>query len=645
MKQKFTILFAIVIFPIISFAQAVKFGEYTDEEIGLTKVDYESDAAAVVLYESGDSKFVSGMLETAYLFRVKILEEAGKEYADVRVRYYVGDDRTEHIFGEKAQITNFSHGAATTTKVEKDNFYDVDLGGGYREFRISFPNAQVGSIMEYSYKKTDKNITFLDGWTFQNPIPTLVSRYRISITPQLEYKMIGQGQRYYTDAEKTSNNGTFEWTLRHLYSMKAEPYMVNYRDYAERVEFQLAQYQSSGDGYSSASQWKQILDTWEKLGDGLISAYQEKGYYRSNPMEKEMVQVDLSGETQTERAKKAYYYLRDNFVIKGEDWIYPEQFLPQLLKSKTGTPGEMNLALMGLLKSMGITCDPILIGSKGNGRSDLVPFPFMNQFDEILLYAELDGKFQYLDLVDPMAPFGYVDLDKHVKAGLLLQKDKSTLVPLDFKHNSNLVVMTEVTMDENSNLILNTQLRNYNYKGLQAAHIIKSLTDQKKPLSDMFQVEEGVELEVVSTEDQLQEKNFHNINFKRQIEGAGEGDLIAFSPLDFSTFSKNPFTQEYRVFPVDFGYAFSETYAATVNVPEGYEIDDYPSSENISISSNAVNFLYEVQKMDNFLKITAKVTVRTPLIGPEQYGDLKFFMESVASKLSEPVIFKKIEIN
>jgi hypothetical protein len=266
----------------------------------------------------------------------------------------------------------------------------------------------------------------------------------------------------------------------------------------------------------------------------------------------------------------------------------------------------------------------------------------MNQFDEILLYAELDGKGHYLDLADPIAPFGYVDLDKHVKGGLLLQKDKSALIPLDFKHNSNLVVLTEVTMDENSNLILNTSLRNYNYKGLQVAHYAKSLTDQKKPLSDLFRVEEGIVLEVLSSEDQLQEKNYHNINFQRQIDGAGDENLIAFSPLDFSTYSKNPFTQEYRVFPVDFGYAFSETYSAMVVIPAGYEVDDYPASENLTIPSNAVTFMYDTQEMDNVLKITAKVSVRSPLIGPEQYGDLKFFMESVASKLSAPVVLKKI---
>jgi hypothetical protein len=148
-------------------------------------------------------------------------------------------------------------------------------------------------------------------------------------------------------------------------------------------------------------------------------------------------------------------------------------------------------------------------------------------------------------------------------------------------------------------------------------------------------------LEVLSSENQLQEKNCHNINFKRQIEGAGKKNLIAFSPLDFSTYSKNPFTQEYRVFPVDFGYAFSETYLANVIIPDGYEVDDYPTSENLTIPSLAVTFIYDTQVTDDMLKITAKVTVRSPLIGPEQYGDLKYLMESVASKLSAPIVLKK----
>jgi hypothetical protein len=36
-------------------------------------------------------------------------------------------------------------------------------------------------------------------------------------------------------------------------------------------------------------------------------------------LEKESLAIELTGENQTEIAQKVYYYLRDNFVIDGDD--------------------------------------------------------------------------------------------------------------------------------------------------------------------------------------------------------------------------------------------------------------------------------------------------------------------------------------
>jgi len=152
---------------------------------------------------------------------MKILKESGITRGDVTIPFYSGDNRTEQISSVKALITNFEGGQAQTIKVEKDQIFEVEVANGWKEVRITFPNVKVGSIIEYTYKKTDKNITFLDGWTFQNDIPTMMSTYSITMIPQLEYKMIGQGEKYNTTSEKTANNGSYSWTLRKLNSLKA----------------------------------------------------------------------------------------------------------------------------------------------------------------------------------------------------------------------------------------------------------------------------------------------------------------------------------------------------------------------------------------------------------------------------------------
>ncbi|MFC5626827.1 DUF3857 domain-containing protein [Algoriphagus winogradskyi] len=622
----------------ITFSQIAKLGEFSDSEISLTEVAFEPDASAVILVSYGNSKFLPGLLETTYFIRMKVLSEAGKANADIRIRYYAGDQRMEDISGVKAQTTNFANGNAETVKVSKDGIFEVDLDGGYKELRISFPNVQVGSIIEYQYKKVDKNLTFIDGWTFQNTLPTLYSQYGIKMNPNLEYRTMGQGQNFASSVEKTHEFDNYTWTLKDLHSLKEEPFMKNYRDYVDRIEFQLAQYRTSGD---MGIQWKDVLNTWEVLGDEVISHYTQKGFYRNNPITKEFLDVDLKGATQLETAQKAYYYLRNNFRVEGDDWIYPQQNLNQLLKSKVGTPGELMLALMGVLKSEGIPCEPVLIGSKGYGRSDLVPFPFLNQFDEILLLAVLDGKPQYLDLSQPDAPFGYVDLDKHVKGGLYLQEDQSKLIPIDIQHNSNSQYFGRVEMNEEGQLIMTNSHRNYRYRGLSLAQEISGIEKRKESLEELFDKEDGVVFENFEVNNLLEEKDFLVMSFDTKFTDFGANEMILFNPLKFSSFSENPFTQEYRMFPVDFGYAFTETYNTVVNIPEGYELDDYPLEAGYTINGEYVLFIYSPFVVNNGLTISAKFVVNNPLIPASEYENLKYFMESVASKLSEPVILKK----
>ena len=525
------LILILILISRITFSQTPKLGEFSDSEIFLTEVAYEPDASAVILVSHGNSIFLSGLLETTYFVRLKVLSEAGKENADIRIRYYLGDQKLENISGVKAQTTNFENGKAETVKVSKDGIFEVDLDDGYKEIRISFPNVKVGSIIEYQYRKVDKNLTFIDGWTFQNKLPTLYSRYGIKMDPNLEYRTMGQGQNFSTSVEKTSEYDVYTWTLRDLRSLKEEPFMKNYRDYIDRIEFQLATYKASGD---LGVQWKNVLNSWEVLGDEVISYYSERGFYRNNPITKEFLDVDLKGATQLETAQKAYYYLRNNFVIEGEDWIYPEQNLNQLLKSKVGTPVEAMLALMGVLKSEGIPCEPVLIGSKGYGRSDLVPFPFLNQFDEILLLAVLDGKPQFLDLSQADAPFGYVDLDKHVSGGLYLQKQQSKIVPIEIKHNSNSLYFSQVTMNEEGQLVMSNSHRNYRYRGLSLAKEIAGIEKRSESLAKLFDEEDGVVFENFQVNNLLEEKDILTMNFETKFADSGDEDMILFSPLKFS---------------------------------------------------------------------------------------------------------------
>jgi hypothetical protein len=270
-----------------------------------------------------------------------------------------------------------------------------------------------------------------------------------------------------------------------------------------------------------------------------------------------------------------------------------------------------------------------------------VPFPFLTQFDEILLKAELDGKVQYLDLSDKDAPFGYVDLDKHVLAGLILKQGESAIIPLEFNHSSNKIYFSEVNL-EGSDLLMKNTLRHYYYEGLDWNKAVSSLEKQKEPLDKLFsQSVETMAIKDIEVDNSLIEKNYVSTNFKIVLESAGDQDMIVFNPIKYSSFSKNPFTQEYRIFPVDFEYAFTETSNVNIKVPKGYELDDYPEEGTMTIEGNSIIFSYSAKPMNDVLVVSSKLTVKNPLIPAAQYADLKYLMESIASKLNEPVVLKK----
>jgi hypothetical protein len=638
MKKSCLLFGLFCLFQSLVFAQKEKFGKYNPNEIVYAQVDFEPEADAVVLFEEGHSKFVGKIFETNYHFRIKVLKESGVSRGDARIRFYSGDDRIEEISGIKAQVANFEGGQEQIFKVEKDQIFLVDLGNGFKEYRITFPNVKVGSILEWTYNKTDKNITFLDGWTFQNDIPTILSTYSITMIPQLEYKMIGQGYKYTTASEKTSNNGTYSWTLRKLNSLKGEPYMKNFGDYKDRVEFQLSRYQKS------ISEWVDVLMNWTVLGNEILDGYKEKGYNRNILNDPALGELTFPESSDLEKAKKAYYYLQNVISLRPETGFVPNQSLQQLLKKRGGSPLEVNLALMGILNSLGISCQPILVGSKGSGRSELVSFPFLNQFNSIMLIATVEGQKYYLDLEDPLAPFGYVDLDKHVKSGLLLERDKSQLVPIEIKHNSNSIFFTQMRFDEEKNVWVEGSLRKFYYEGFVLAQKAKQLENANEPLEKLFSLEPTWEVTEIKADDQLKENNFTNTNFKIKIpmDGGAESDLLMVSPFKITTFGKNPFTQEQRNFPVDFGFAFNETYNTILEIPEGWELDDYPLNENISMKNNEILFFYNTVITEGKIQINARIEVKKPIIDVRQYGNLKYFMETVATKLSSPVILKKV---
>jgi hypothetical protein len=336
-------------------------------------------------------------------------------------------------------------------------------------------------------------------------------------------------------------------------------------------------------------------------------------------------------------ARKVFNYVSKNYKANSSYWLEPYYSLKTYLQKKEGNSLDKNLLLLHLLKIEGIDSHLILVNEKGVGSRKLIEKPFINQFKSSILSAKIDGKQVFLDTSDSIMPFGLIPIKKLVPRGFFIERDKGRLDDIAVTHRSGILQLVNLELDSTNNLMLNHQIRMMDYEAIKFS---KSLDE--KTFEEILQ-EKEIEIEPLhySFDNQLKEKRVVTINFKVKVENQRE-ELISINPFDLSNFKKNPFTQNERVLPVEFDYPFFENYNVNLTIPEGFELVDYPENQVITIPSKGIKFSYQTNFNENTLKIISKTELVNSTFPAIEYSDLKFIMESIASKLSVPILLKKL---
>lgn len=622
------------------FAQDMKFGKFSQEEINLSTVDFDPEANAVVLEEISYNQFMGVVQHSNIHRRIKVLKDAGRSQGDIAIRYYFGKSGVQDISKLTAQTMNFENGVEIITKLSKSDFFEVELDNGWKEIRFTFPNVEVGSIIEYSYLKTDKNITFLDSWVFHNPIPTIKSTYTIDLPSYLNYRFLPQGEKTLSANFKTQRDGLYSWTVNNLNSIKEEPLMSHYRDYLEKIDFQLAGYAFvNTSDYGGRSGFQDTFSSWQDLTKFITELDEFVQYLKPNAtLKSQMAAFSATGNTETEKAKAVYDFFVNNYSFNGKSGFFPSKNLKALLETKQGSRADINLALLSYLRQNGIIAHPLLISSKGNGRSRLVDSPFIDQFDQIIIYTKIDGKEYYLDATDKSNPFGYLPLFMHVNYGYIMLDEGSGLIPINITHRSGIVQMVNIRIDNDQQLLASSTIRFSDYDALvnNKTKLVESPEEFKKELF-------GINTEKIK-EFSVQQKDEPRKQLEAKYSYIGnkiDSNLALITPFQMVRWNQNPLISDVRTFPVDFSYTFSDSYTSILEIPQGYELDDYPEDTNVVIPGGDANFSYNVTALENSVKVSATINLKYSVISPSIYQELKYFMEMVTGKFSEPIVLKK----
>lgn len=654
MLKKIAIVLILLVQVSIS-AQNYKFGKVSKEELEEKFYPLDSTADAAYLYKYRRSYFdwdqTAGWfrLITEVHQRIKIYNKDGFNYANHSIIYYKPDSGdNERVYGIKGYTYNLENGKVVKEKLSKKNIFKEKLNQYNSNIKITMPDIKEGSILELKYEISSPYATSIDDVQFQKGIPIKKLESQIEFPEYYSFNKTSKGF-YSLPMKTTSKNGnvgstkfnidvlTFEG--ENIEALKNdEPYVANVNNYRGGVKFELAQTNFISIGGSL----KNYYNSWESVSKQIFKnisfgAELNKSNYYKNDLEELLV----NAKTDSDKITAIFQFVKKNVKWDGLYSKFTEKGVRKAYKEQSGNVADINLMLTSMLRSAGLNADPVLVSSKGNG----VPlFPTSKGFDYVVSIVRFpNNSYILLDATEEYSLPNVLPVRALNWKGRIVNKDgNSSWVDLtSTKHtledNMMIVKVTEDMMVEG---FIRTKLNNLNALNYRRAknHI------KEEDLMNKYEEVNNIEIEEfkIVNKENIGKSLIRNVKFVSEDLIEEINGKLYIEPLLFLTQHQNPFKLEERKFPVDFTTAWKDVNRVSIQLPEGYKVENLPEPMAVALPDNLGVFKYQVLNKGKKISTSLILQLNQPLISPQYYPYLKDFYSKMVKKQSEKIILTKL---
>lgn len=687
MRSILNLVFCLFFFVFPAFSQKkelkVKFGKLSKEEVDMRQYQPDPAAPAVVLFDKGyvDHRYYENkgwVQEFERHIRIKIFKKEAYELADVAIFYF---NKWQKISELKAACYNVENGKTVEIELDKANVFNEKLTKSRMLQKFSIPGVREGSIIEYKFKISDENVVGLPDWFFQrSSVPTVWSEYEAEVPTFIEYKKMSQGWLPFALAEEedlsrtlnfnvtdreegrvartTVENIKVEYPVKRMRyiqekvpALKPESFVAAPRDYLAQINFDIrAVYNTSlvpsGNSYQLVNgTYKERNNTWPNLGKEMLEdVYDEllkSGKYTSDEAEK----CVAGKSTPAEKAAAIYEYIGKNYGVKDLNYIWASQTMEALTKDRKGTPTDLNILFVNMLRRAGLDAWPVLLSTRSHGR--VHPFRVSpDGFDRVIAAVGTGDKDPVLMDVSAFPnPPGLLDEEDLNNEGLLLKSTEDVgWVPLQNKTNVRSAMMGDFKLLPEGGLVGTVILSENGYGAVAKRAKIKQkdassmITDELKEWASEGKM---TDLKIENGENWQD----HNLKLGFKFETAAylnaAGNKLYLTPDLGLCLRENPFKDPERKFNIDLGTPHEENYVFTFNIPVGYKVEEQPKSFKMSFGENALTFDYLVSSTSEQIKINLKNKVKKTYIEAEEYEQLRQFFTELVAKMGEQIVLTK----
>lgn len=608
----------------------------------------DSSANAAFLFKTGK---VSFKLSSQGLFslveevvcKIKIYKKGGYDYANVEIPFYTGGKNIKLYFSDAATY-NLVDGKVVKTKLKSDGEFEEKVTEDFSLKKITLPNVKEGSIIEYRYVLDTPYYNYFPDWYFQHEIPVNYVQYTVLIPQYFSYQSILKGyekinmskQQTVTSYNNRYNEAKIVYDASNIKAIKEESYVNNMDNYTSMLQYELATTSFPGQNITNyATDWISVA----------------KSIYDSDAFGKEMTKTSffeadletlLKGVVSRDaRIDTIFNYVKNRMNWNEKNGYYSDLGLKNAYTEKIGNAADINLLLVSMLRKAQIKSNPILVSTRSNG----VPlFPNRGAFNYVIAGVELDNKILLLDATTKNAMPDIVPIQVLNWKGRLIREDETSVeVDLTPKFNSKEITYVVASIEKDAKVKGKIRKQYYDYNSYIFREVYGKLSEGSY-LENFERKNPGLYVEnyALTNEKDLSKPVIELYDFSTDNAIESIGDKMYVSPMLFFADKSNPFTQETRLYPIDFTYPFQDRFTFTLSIPEGYEIESLPKSLAMNLEQNIANFKYTIEAKGSTIQLAVSSEINYINVQADFYNALKMYFKQMIEKQNEKIVLKKI---
>lgn len=615
-----------------------------------TVPSYEKDVPAVVLHDEKQVAIANdGQIVTTENYALKLLSREGRELAIARGGYLVSSGKVRDI---QAWLIRPD---GTTKFYDKKSVLDIisDPDDVYNEYRIKLIDAKAdvdaGAVFGYTVVSEESPLFYQDTWIFQNRLPTIYSRYSLSLPAGWS----ATSTTFNSAEVKPQVSGTtYTWELRNLPPIPPEPMSPAVVNMAPRIAVNYGPNNSSQtagrvfSNWSDVSKWATALHDPQVVVDDAVAAKARE--------------LTANAATELDRIRAIGNYVQNLQYISIDIGVgYGNGYRPRLSTTVLGRgygdcKDKANL-MRALLRALKIEAFPVAIFS-GDPNYVREEWASPSQFNHCIIAIKVSdatqagtiidhptlGRLMIFDATDPYTPVG--DLPDYLQGSWALIIAGSgggiAKMPISPPDADVLDRNITVTLSETGEI---TGKISEKAKG-QTSSLFRrevrelSAADYKKAIEGwLTRGASGAQLIGVQANDKAASSGFDlDVDFKAARYGQlMQNRLLVFKPVIVGRRHSIYLTDSKRSNPIELdSNMMKET--VVFDLPQGFALDEVPDAVKLETPFGKYTTSYEAK--DGKLLFTRSVIMNRALIPAANYAAVKDFFTKMRDAEQAPVV-------